>query len=73
MKHQTKLSQEQQHAEAHQTRQQAGQEFAGADELLRFDAAQTMVPPRIARRLEESTGKSGPPPRRSWWKNLLGQ
>jgi hypothetical protein len=72
MKQQTKLSQEQQHAAAHETRQQAGQEFAGADELLRFDAAQTVVPPGIARRLEQSTG-GAPAARRSWWKNLLGQ
>jgi hypothetical protein len=73
MKHQTKLSQEQQHAEAHQNQQQAGREFANAEELLRFDAAHTVVPPQVARRLEESTGKSAPAPRRSWWKNLLGQ
>ncbi|MDR3460278.1 MAG: hypothetical protein P4N60_22850 [Verrucomicrobiae bacterium] len=72
MKQQTKLSQEQQHAEAHQTQQQAGQEFASAEEVLRFDAAHTVVPPQIARRLEESTG-GGAPPRRPWWKNLLGR
>lgn len=76
MKHHSKLSQAQQHTEqqagAHETRQQAGQEFAGADELLRFDAAQTAVPPQIAERLKQSAA-SLPTPRRSWWKTLLGQ
>jgi hypothetical protein len=77
MKQQSKLSQEQQHAEqlaaAHTTRQQAGQEFASAEELLRFDAKQIAVPPQIAERLKQSAGNLPPPPRRSWWKNLLGQ
>ncbi len=76
MKHRSKLSQEQQHTEqqtgAHETRQSAGQEFASADELLRYDAAQTAVPPQIAERLKQSAAGL-PPPRRAWWKNLLGQ
>jgi hypothetical protein len=76
MKHQTKLSQEQQNTEAHQThetQQQAAKEFATAEELLRFDAAHTVMPPGIAKRLEESMGKAAPAPRRPWWKSLLGQ
>ncbi len=77
MKHRSKLSPEQQHLEqqsaAHQTQPQAGQEFATAEELLRFDAAQTAVPPQLAERLKQSAGQLPPPPRRSWWKNLLGQ
>jgi len=76
MKQQSKLSQEQQHAEQqaglHETRQQTGQEFASAEELLRFDARQTEVPAQVAERLKQSTGHL-PPPRRSWWKNLFGQ
>jgi len=72
MKQQSKLSQEQQHAAAHQARQQTGQEFATADELLRFDAAQTVVPPQIAERLKRSVSDL-PLPRRSWWKNLFGK
>jgi hypothetical protein len=75
MKPHSKLSHEQQHTEqqagAHETRQQAGQEFASADELIRFDAAQTAVPPQIAGRLKQSAA-SLPPPRRPWWKSLLG-
>ena len=77
MKQQSKFSQNQQNAEqqlgAHemQQQQQAGHEFASADELLRFDAKNTMVPPEIAQRLRQSS--QSVPPRRSWWKNLFGQ
>ncbi len=78
MKQQSKLSQDQQHTEqqtgAQETRQQAGQEFAGADELLRFDATHTAVPPVIGERLKVSVAAAAAaaPPRRSWWKNLFG-
>jgi hypothetical protein len=74
MKQQSKLSQEQQHemAAANESRQEAAREFASAEELLRSDAAQTTVPPQIAQRLKQSVADL-PPPRRSWWKNLLGQ
>jgi hypothetical protein len=74
MKHQTKLSAEQQqeHAVTHQTQSQSAREFASAEELLRFDAAHTTVPPGIAQRLRKSVGPAGPPPR-SWWRNLFGR
>ena len=75
MKHRIKLSQEQQqqHAAENQTQQQAAREFASAEELLRYDAAHTTVPPAIAQRLQKSTRPSGATPRpRSWWRNLLG-
>ena len=72
MKQQTKLSQAQQHAEAHQTQPQAGQEFASSDELLRFDAAQTTVPPAIAERLKQSAGQLTPPPAAGWLKRIFG-
>ena len=72
MKHQSKLSQEQQHNAAHELRPEAGQEFAGAEELLRFDAAHTMVPPEIEQRLKQSAAGLPPPPKRSWWQNLFG-
>jgi hypothetical protein len=73
MKHQTKLSQEQQqqHAAEHQTQQQAVREFASAEELLRYDAAHTPVPPAIAQRLQKSTGEL-PQPKLVWWKHLFG-
>lgn len=75
MKQQTKLSQTQQHAEAHQSQSQASQDFASSDELLRFDATQITVPPAIAERLKQSAGILPPPASsaRPWWKNLLGQ
>ena len=56
MKQQTKLDQkqEQEHVAEQQTQAQAAKEFSNADELLRFDAAQTTVPPEIAQRLQKS-------------------
>jgi type II secretory pathway pseudopilin PulG len=74
MKQQTKLSEEQQqqqHAAELQTQKQSAREFANAEEMLRYDAAHTAVPPDIARRLQKSTG--GPTePKTSWWKRLFG-
>jgi hypothetical protein len=72
MKQQSKLSQEQQHEITHQTQQQAGQEFATTEALLRFDAGQTSVPKEIEQRLKHSA-RDIPAPRRSWWKNMFGQ
>ena len=46
-------------------------EFQSAEELLRHDAAQTAVPPEIARRLSQSIAQSAPP-RRPWWRKLIG-
>jgi hypothetical protein len=74
MKQQTKLSQEQQqqqHAAEHQTQSPAAREFASAEELLRYDAAHTAVPPEIARRLQQSTADV-PAPKASWWRKFFG-
>jgi type II secretory pathway pseudopilin PulG len=76
MKHQTKLSEEQlqqsrQAGTEQQTQQQAVREFASAEELLRYDAAHTPVPPEIAQRLQKSTGNL-PGPKTAWWKRLFG-
>jgi hypothetical protein len=73
MKHQERLNseQQQQHAAEQQTQQSGAREFANAEELLRYDAEQTPVPPAIAQRLQKSTGEL-PPPKRSWWKRLFG-
>jgi hypothetical protein len=74
MKHQSKLSQEQQSRQVgteHQTQQPAAREFASAEELLRYDAAHTPVPPGIAQRLQKSAGDL-PGPKASWWKRWLG-
>ncbi len=70
MKQQTKLAQKQESVAEQQT--QSAKEFPNSDELLRFDAAQTAVPPEIARRLQKSAVRLPPPPSRTWWKNLIG-
>ena len=73
MKQQTKLSQEQQQqATEHQTQQQpAALKFSNTEELLRYDAARTPVPPAIAQRLQKSAGDL-PGPKPAWWKRWLG-
>ncbi len=73
MKHQHKLSEEQsrQVGTEQQTQPSGAREFASAEELLRYDAKQTPVPPEIARRLKKSTGDL-PGLKASWWKRWLG-
>jgi hypothetical protein len=74
MKQQTKLSEEQQqqqHAAEQQTQKQSAREFANAEEMLRYDAAHTTVPPDIARRLQKSTVDL-PGPKTAWWRRLFG-
>ena len=73
MKHQSKLSQEQQSRQVgtEQTQSQAAREFASVEEMLRYDAAHTPVPPGIAQRLQKSTGDL-PRPKTAWWKRLFG-
>ncbi|HZM01962.1 MAG TPA: hypothetical protein VFC44_02975 [Candidatus Saccharimonadales bacterium] len=75
MKHQSKLStnqQSEQAAELHAA-QKAGQEFESVEQLLRHDAGQVTVPPAIAQRLRQSIDNSNTPlpPRRGWWRRLL--
>ena len=70
MKRQTKLtSQEQQQelseAKSHQT---SAREFAAPEELLRYDAQQTIVPPAVAERLGQSIQGIPNPPRSWWWR-----
>jgi hypothetical protein len=73
MKRQIKLTslEHQQLTDVQQTRQEMPTEFANVDEMLRHDALHTPVPPAIAHRLEESLANN-PPPRRGWWRRLLG-
>ena len=74
MKHQEKFNSEQQQSQQVGTEQQTQQtvrEFASAEELLRYDAAHTTVPPEIAQRLQKSTGNL-PGPKPAWWKRLFG-
>jgi hypothetical protein len=75
MKQQKKLStQEQQQATEVQSQQtgQAAREFASADELLRFDAKQTIVPPEVGQRLGRSL-QNEPRPAKPWWRRWLGK
>ena len=58
--------QEQVESTAQQERRAAAREFATAEELLRYDAAQTPVPPEVAQRLAQSLAAE--PPKRPWWK-----
>ncbi len=75
MKQQSKLSAEQQQSPQvgaeQQTQAQPAREFASAEELLRYDAAHTPVPPDIARRLQKSAGDL-PAPKTNWWQRLFG-
>ncbi|MGA9452172.1 MAG: hypothetical protein WBW41_12605 [Verrucomicrobiia bacterium] len=75
MKHQSKLNSEQQQSQQvgteQQTQAQSAREFASAEELLRFDAAHTPVPPNIARRLQKSAADL-PAPKTTWWQRLFG-
>jgi hypothetical protein len=48
-------------------------EFASAEEALRCDAAQTVVPPRVAERLRESIRREPRPILAPWWQRLFGQ
>lgn len=70
MKQQTKLTEKQEHVAEHQSQPQAAREFESSDELLRFDAAQTTVPPQIAERLKRTAGHAAPPP--GWLKRFFG-
>ena len=72
MKQHTKLTQKSESVVEHQSQQQVAKEFESSDELLRFDAAQTTVPPEIAQRLQKSAAQLKPPAGRSWWKTLFG-
>jgi uncharacterized membrane protein YcjF (UPF0283 family) len=76
MKQQSKLSEEQQQqarqvGTEQQAQQQSAREFANTEEMLRYDAEHTTVPPEIAQRLQKSTGDL-PRPKTAWWKRLFG-
>ena len=71
MKHEKKFSSQEQQISETQSQQTAVREFTSAEEMLRFDAKQTTVPPAIAQRLGQSLQNESRPPR-PWWKNLFG-
>jgi hypothetical protein len=72
MKHEKKFSSQEQQVSETQSRQTMAREFSSVEELLRFDAGQTTVPPAIAERLQKSAAQINPPAARPWWKNLFG-
>lgn len=72
MKRQSKLTQQEQEQLAAQQQQSAAQEFESVEEMIRHDALDTPVPPRIAERLDESISQLPPPPAKAWWRRLLG-
>jgi hypothetical protein len=69
MKYEKKFRPQEQVSET-QSQSQANQtirEFASPEEMLRFDAKQTLVPPGVAQRLSRSL-QNEPQPQRPWWK-----
>ena len=73
MKQQTKLIPKQEQVVEQHTQVHATKEFSTAEEMLRADAAQIIVPPEIAERLKQSAAGIAPPAAKSWWKNLFGR
>ena len=72
LQHEQEQAQEQTVQGQAQQTQQAPLEFAAAEEAIRHDAAQTDLPPAIAKRLRDSIARE-PKPASSWWKRLLGK
>ena len=73
MKHNNKLRSheiEEQETRLQQNQQHSPLEFSNVEQMLRHDALHTPVPPAIVHRLQESIGKSSPPPG-PWWRRLL--
>jgi hypothetical protein len=72
MKQQNEFNSEQnqEHATQQQTSQNATQEFATVEDLLRFDAGQTSPPTGLKQRLQKSSADF-PKPNRPWWQKLF--
>lgn len=47
-------------------------EFATVEDMLRYDAAQTPVPPELAERVNRSLAGEETAPKPSWFQRLLG-
>ena len=73
MKRQTKLTSQEQQQELSEAKSQqmSAREFAAPEELLRYDAQQTIVPPAVAERLGQSIQQI-PNSARSWWRRFVG-
>ena len=59
-------------ATQHQRQGATARQFTTPEEVLRFDAAQTQVPPVIIERLQASISRE-PPVSSPWWKRWLGR
>ncbi len=53
--------------------QAAAREFSSVEEMLREDAAQTVVPASVEERLKAAAIESPSKSRRPWWKRITGQ
>ena len=67
----SQTSQEQEQLSHAQSQQTAAREFASAEEALREDIRQTVVPPAVEHRLSKSI-EGLPKPEKPWWKRLMG-
>lgn len=72
MKRQTKLTSQEQQQELSEVKSQqtSAREFGSVEELLRYDAKQTSVPPAVADRLQTSISQT-PKPAPSWWQRFF--
>lgn len=73
MKQNSKLRQneEQQSTQQQHSEQKAeAKEFSSVDEMLRYDAAQTTVPPEVAEKLNRAIEKEPQPPT-TWLQRLV--
>ncbi|PYI87018.1 MAG: hypothetical protein DME26_07615 [Verrucomicrobia bacterium] len=72
MKRQSKLtSQEQPQLSEVKSQQTSAREFGSVEELLRYDAKQTIVRPAVAERLQKSINET-PKSARLWWQRFFG-
>ena len=53
--------------------QAAAREFSSVEEMLREDAAQTLVPNSVEERLKAAPIELPSESRRPWWKRIIGQ
>jgi anti-sigma28 factor (negative regulator of flagellin synthesis) len=69
---QHKTGQEQTAAQQNSSQQQTALEFSTAEEALRHDADQIVLPPALAERLKKSIAQEPPKENVPWWKKLFG-
>lgn len=69
---QSRLDNKQQSTEQQHSNQRHERMFESAEELIRFDATQTAVPPAIANRLKDTLATKPPAPL-SVWQRLFGR